>query len=119
MFGFDIPKYAHISPLAKIDEETGGVRKLSKRKDPEAAVSYYEEEGIPEEAVKEYLLNIANSNFENWRKSPFLKFGYSIKRGFKHIALWGVALLYKMKLPMIYINTYRFLVDKLKIDIKF
>ena len=64
-------------------------------------------------------ISYLDTNFENWRKSPFLKFGYSIKRGFKHIALWGVALLYKMKLPMIYINTYRFLVDKLKIDIKF
>ena len=64
-------------------------------------------------------ISYLDTNFENWRKSPFLKFGYSIKKGFKHIALWGVALLYKMKLPMIYINTYRFLVDKLKIDIKF
>jgi glutamyl-tRNA synthetase len=41
---------------------------LSKRKDPEAAVSYYTEEGIPKEALKEYLMNIANSNFEIWRK---------------------------------------------------
>ena len=49
--------------------DNGNKRKLSKRKDPEAAVSYYEEEGIPEEAVKEYLLNIANSNFENWRRA--------------------------------------------------
>lgn len=64
-------------------------------------------------------ISYLDTNFENWRKSPFLKFVYSIKRGFKHIALWGVALLYKMKLPMIYINTYRFLIDKLKIDIKF
>ena len=43
-------------------------RKLSKRKDPEAAVSYYSEIGVPKEAVLEYLLNIANSNFEIWRK---------------------------------------------------
>ncbi len=65
--GFKAPKYAHIAPIMKNDE--GNKRKLSKRKDAEAAVSYYEEEGIPEEAVKEYLLNIANSNFENWRKA--------------------------------------------------
>ena len=49
--------------------DNGNKRKLSKRKDSEAAVSYYDEEGIPEEAVKEYLLNIANSNFENWRRA--------------------------------------------------
>ena len=49
--------------------DNGNKRKLSKRKDAEAAVSYYEEEGIPAEAVKEYLLNIANSNFENWRRA--------------------------------------------------
>ena len=65
--GFKAPKYAHIAPIMKNDE--GNKRKLSKRKDPEAAVSYYAEEGIPEKAVKEYLLNIANSNFENWRRA--------------------------------------------------
>ena len=65
--GFKSPKYAHIAPIMKNDN--GNKRKLSKRKDPEAAVSYYEEEGIPEEAVKEYLLNIANSTFENWRRA--------------------------------------------------
>ena len=64
--GFKPPKYAHISPIMKNDN--GNKRKLSKRKDPEAAVSYYSELGIPSLAVKEYLLNIANSNFENWRK---------------------------------------------------
>ena len=64
--GFKAPKYAHMAPMMKQDGE--GKRKLSKRKDPEAAVSYYTEEGIPNEAVKEYLLNIANSNFEIWRK---------------------------------------------------
>ena len=65
--GFKSPKYAHIAPIMKNDD--GNKRKLSKRKDPEAAVSYYEEEGIPKEAVKEYLLNIANSTFENWRRA--------------------------------------------------
>ena len=64
--GFKPPKYAHIAPIMKNDN--GNKRKLSKRKDPEAAVSYYKELGIPNLAVKEYLLNIANSNFENWRK---------------------------------------------------
>ncbi len=65
--GFRPPKYAHIAPIMKNDN--GNKRKLSKRKDPEAAVSYYENEGIPKEAVKEYLLNIANSTFENWRRA--------------------------------------------------
>ncbi len=65
--GFKPPKYAHTPTLLKNDN--GGKRKISKRKDPEAAASYYEEAGIPSSAVKEYLLNIANSTFENWRKA--------------------------------------------------
>lgn len=67
MLEFPLPKYAHIAPIMK--EEEGNKRKLSKRKDPEAAVSYYQEMGIPVEAVEEYLLNIANSNFETWRRA--------------------------------------------------
>ncbi len=65
--GFKAPKYAHIAPIMKND--CGNKRKLSKRKDPEAAVSYYKKVGIPKQAVKEYLLNIANSSFENWRRA--------------------------------------------------
>lgn len=64
--GVKTPKYAHIAPIMK--EEEGAKRKLSKRKDPEASVEYYSKEGIPANAAKEYLLNIANSNFEQWRK---------------------------------------------------
>ncbi len=64
--GLKAPKYAHIAPIMK--EEDGSRRKLSKRKDPEAAVSYFTEEGYPAEAVMEYLLTIANSNFEDWRR---------------------------------------------------
>lgn len=66
IFGFKAPKYAHLGLVMKIDEEDGSRRKLSKRKDPEAAVSYYHEKGIPVEAVKLYLMTIANSNFEAW-----------------------------------------------------
>lgn len=62
--GFKVPKYAHLSPLMK--EEDGKKRKLSKRKDPEAAVSYYYSKGIPTEAIKLYLMTIANTNFEDW-----------------------------------------------------
>ena len=65
--GFKAPKYAHTSTIMK--DENGSKRKISKRKDPEAAVSYYSEEGIPKEAVVEYLLNIANSSFEPWRRA--------------------------------------------------
>ncbi len=64
IFGFEPPKYAHIAPLMK--EENGNRRKLSKRKDPEAAISYYHEKGIPTEAVLLYLCTVANSNFEMW-----------------------------------------------------
>ena len=67
VLGFQPIKYAHIAPIMK--EDDGGKRKLSKRKDPEAAVSYYTEIGIPKEAIIEYLLNIANSSFEGWRKA--------------------------------------------------
>ena len=65
--GFKPVKYAHIAPIMK--EENGGKRKLSKRKDPEANVSYYTEKGYPEESVKEYMLTILNSNFEDWRRA--------------------------------------------------
>ena len=65
--GFKVPKYCHYAPILK--EEDGKKRKISKRKDPEAAVSYYHEEGIPQEAVCEYLMNIGNSSFELWRKT--------------------------------------------------
>lgn len=64
VLGVKPPKYAHIAPLSK--KENDHHRKLSKRKDPEAAVSYYTEVGIPKEAVKIYLATIANSNFERW-----------------------------------------------------
>ncbi len=80
--GFKVPKYAHTAPLMKQDGDSK--RKLSKRKDPEAAVSYYTEEGIPKEAVKEYLMNIANSNFESWRKAnkeaPLSEFKFDIRK---------------------------------------
>ena len=66
ILGFELPKYAHLGLVMKIDEETGQKRKLSKRKDKEAAVSFYHHEGIPVEAVKLYLMTIGNSNFEEW-----------------------------------------------------
>lgn len=67
--GFKVPKYAHTPQVMKIDEEDGTKRKLSKRKDPEAAVSYFVEEGFPKESLVEYLLTLLNSNFEDWRRA--------------------------------------------------
>lgn len=72
--------------------------------------------------IKEMLketIKYLDKNFSTWKKSPFLKFGYSVKRGIKHIGLWGISKLYKWNIPMVYIKLYRFMVDKLKIDIKF
>ncbi len=65
--GWQAPKYGHIFPIQKMDGSSK--RKLSKRKDPEANVEYYNEQGYPKDAIKDYLLNLANSNFEDWRKS--------------------------------------------------
>ena len=64
--GFEPIKYAHVAPIQKMDGDSK--RKISKRKDPEANVEYYMQEGYPVESVREYLLTIANSNFEEWRK---------------------------------------------------
>lgn len=62
--GFARPKYAHLPVIMKLDN--GNKRKLSKRKDPEASVSHFIEEGFPKEALLVYLMSIANSNFEEW-----------------------------------------------------
>lgn len=82
MLGFKAPKYAHIPTIMKMDGTSK--RKLSKRKDPEAAVGYYKKQGIPKEAVIEYLVNIANSNFEIWRKQnpdkPIDEFDFKINK---------------------------------------
>lgn len=65
--GWQPPTYCHTAVLMKIDDENGNKRKLSKRKDPELSLDYYRNEGYHPEAVKEYLLTILNSNFEEWR----------------------------------------------------
>lgn len=66
IFNFEKVKYAHIAPLTIKDSETGTIRKLSKRRDPWASVKFYEEEGIPIEALHLYLATISNTNFEEW-----------------------------------------------------
>jgi glutamyl-tRNA synthetase len=66
--GFPRLQYGHIAPINKIDGD-GSRRKLSKRKDPEANVEYYQAKGYPNTGVLEYLMNLANSGFEDWRKT--------------------------------------------------
>lgn len=82
VLGFKTPKFVHVAPLMKTEGE--GKRKLSKRKDPEAAVTYYSEQGYPKESVNEYLMTLINSNFEDWRKANpnenIDKFPFSIKK---------------------------------------
>ena len=65
--GFKPPKFAHVSPI--MVEDNGNKRKLSKRKDPQAAMHFYAQQGYPADSVLEYLLTIANSDFEDWRRA--------------------------------------------------
>ena len=82
--GWKPPRYAHTAQLMKLDEETGGKRKLSKRKDPELALTYYAKEGYPAPCVLEYLMTLLNSNFEEWRRAnpalPMQDFPFSTKK---------------------------------------
>lgn len=82
--GYKVPKYAHTPQIMKIDEELGDKRKLSKRKDPEAAVSYFVEEGIPKESLVEYLLTLMSSGFEDWRRAnptvPAMDYPFNLKK---------------------------------------
>ena len=82
--GYKMPKYCHTAQVMKIDEEDGTKRKLSKRKDPEAAVSYFVENGFPKESVVEYLLTLLNSGFEDWRranpKEDVNKYPFNLKK---------------------------------------
>ena len=79
---FKLPKYVHIGPLMKMDGTSK--RKLSKRKDPELALTYYKAEGFPISAMREYLMTVLNSNFEDWRRAnpdlPVDDFKFSPKK---------------------------------------
>jgi len=66
ILGFKPVRYAHIAPITIKDQETGNIRKISKRKDPWFGVKYYDENGIPIEALHLYLATITNTNFEEW-----------------------------------------------------
>ncbi len=80
--GFKPPKYAHVSPI--MVEDNGNKRKLSKRKDPQAAMHFYAQQGYPAASVLEYLLTIANSDFEDWRRAnptaPLNTFKFNLKK---------------------------------------
>ena len=66
MFGFKLPEYAHLGLVMIVDKE-GTKRKISKRKDQDFAIKHFREIGMPEAAMQEYLITIANSTFEGWR----------------------------------------------------
>ncbi len=82
MLGFKPPKYAHVSPIMK--QEGDSKRKLSKRKDPEAAMHFYAEQGYPADSVLEYLMTVASSDFEDWRRrnpdAPRTDFPFNLKK---------------------------------------
>ncbi len=82
--GLKPPKYAHHPVVCKLDNNTGNKRKLSKRYDPEADTRFFILEGYPTTALNEYLLNLINSDFENWRKANptlhYTEFPFSLKK---------------------------------------
>ena len=87
--GWKAPRYAHLPVIMKIDEETGNKRKLSKRKDQEAAVSYFIEDGYLPKALIMYLMTIANSNFEEWILSNHFEGMDDFVFSFKKMSLDG------------------------------
>ena len=92
--GFRLPRYGHNCSIQKIDGEDGGRRKLSKRKDPEASLVFYREEGYHPLAVRTYLMTLLNSNFEEWRlkfpAKPLEEFKFSIGKMGKSGALFDL-----------------------------
>ena len=81
-FGFKMPKYVHTPLILKKDGDQ--IRKISKRLDPEARMTFYEEKGYPQYAVIESIMTIANSNYEAWREghpdNAFTDFEFSAKK---------------------------------------
>ncbi len=103
--GFNLPKFAHIAPI--MIEDGGVKRKLSKRKDPWAAISYYHEKGIPNKAVMLYLETIANSNFEMWLNQNKDKDASEFTLDFKKMPVGGTLFDYEklMNISKNYIST--------------
>lgn len=114
VLGFKRPNYAHIPTIMKLDGSSK--RKLSKRKDEESAVSYYREEGYPTLSVIEYLLNIINSTFEEWREenpdTSYKEFKVELDKMSKSGALFDIIklndvsknVICKMKADVVYNN---------------
>lgn len=102
-FGFKMPKYIHTPLILKKDGDT--IRKISKRKDPEALMFYYLEKGYPALAVIEAVMTIANSNYEEWRNghpdAPFYEFEFSAKKMSASGALFDLAKLDNISKNMI------------------
>ena len=82
ILGFKLPKFGHISPIMKLDN--GAKRKISKRKDPEAAVHFFAEQGFESESVINYLMTVAASDFEDWRRAnpdlSYKEFKFNLKK---------------------------------------
>ncbi len=82
LLGFKVPKFGHVSPIMKLDN--GAKRKISKRKDPEAAVHFFAEQGYESISVIEYLMTIAASDFEDWRRAnpdaDYRTFKFNLKK---------------------------------------
>lgn len=97
--GWKPPKFAHMAPLQKLDN--GNRRKLSKRHDPEASITYFWEHGYPEMAMVEYLLNLINASFEDWRKANPEKSAFDFPMNFNKVSNTAGALFDFMKLNSI------------------
>lgn len=87
MLEWEKPYFAHISPIMKM--EGTSKRKLSKRKDPEADVSFYHEQGFPSISVIEYLVNLINSNFEDWRRENPMEANTNFKIELERMSVSG------------------------------
>lgn len=103
VLGMKAPRYAHVAPVMK--EEDGSKRKLSKRKDPEAAVSYFIEEGYPSDSVIEYLLTLANSTYEDWRRQnrdlPYTEYKFRLDKMGQSGALFDLKKLHSVSAEVI------------------
>ena len=91
LLGFEPVRYAHIAPITIKDKETGNIRKISKRKDPFFGVKYYDENGIPIDALHLYLATITNTNFEEWYLNNSDKSIYDFEFSFDKQAVGGTS----------------------------
>ena len=121
-FGFEVPKYLHTPNIMK-KEENGNLRKISKRKDPEASMSYYTEHGYPTEAVIESLMTIINTNYEEWHQAnpekTYRDFVYDSKKMSASGGLYDMdkllniskTIISKMTKEQLYEDSYKWAID--------